>query len=366
MSSSPYIVAPHSDTAHHQALPIASELISPSDPRWINALPHIEHDIYDLPQYAEICALHENAHPCAFYAADHGRLCLIPLLVRPMPAELAVPDHWTDAVSPYGYSSALFHGDVHWIARALAAFGATCRDNYIVSVFLRLNPLIPIAPEIRTMLGVQVKHGSTIAIDLGLSEEGLDRQMRSGHRYDVARLRHRNFTARVDDWSTYDGFIALYDKTMERLHANGYYRFGPDYFTRLKSALGSHLHLVSVCAPDGELSAASLFTERNGIVQYHLAGSAAAFASLAPSKLVVHAAIHWAKAAGNRVLHLGGGIGGREDALFRYKSGFSKNILPFETWRIITDADKYSELVSDPAPAADFFPEYRASSLNGV
>ena len=71
------------------------------------------------------------------------------------------------------------------------------------------------------------------------------------------------------------------------------------------------------------------------------------------------------KKRGNRVLHLGGGLGGAPDSLFAFKAGFSKARHPFRTWRVVVDEDRYRELTRAAQPglaAADvpgFFPAYR-------
>ncbi|MEP3444069.1 MAG: hypothetical protein ABJN53_04670, partial [Flavobacteriaceae bacterium] len=43
--------------------------------------------------------------------------------------------------------------------------------------------------------------------------------------------------------------------------------------------------------------------------------------------------------------NLGGGVGGNEDSLFRFKSSFSKDFKAFKLWKYIVDQDKYEELV---------------------
>ena len=67
--------------------------------------------------------------------------------------------------------------------------------------------------------------------------------------------------------------------------------------------------------------AAGLFFERQGIVQYHLSGSRRPALRRQPTKLMMDDMVAWAQARGNRVLHLGGGVGGREDSLFHFKAG---------------------------------------------
>jgi hypothetical protein len=191
----------------------------------------------------------------------------------------------------------------------------------------------------------------------------LDQQIRRNHKSEILRLIRSGWTTSIDDWSLYERFITIYWETMERVNADEGYYFDTGYFHELKAVLGSRLHLISALTPDGEMAAGGLFTTINGIMQYHLSGTAEAHRLLAPSKLVAHAAIMWGKAAGNRVLHLGGGVGGKEDSLFQFKAGFSNGRLAFQTWRIICDSVKYSALA--PSGCADsctesFFPSYRA------
>ena len=161
-----------------------------------------------------------------------------------------------------------------------------------------------------------------------------------------------------------DAFMRLYGATMERLQADPYYYFGADYFEGIKKALGTKLHLC-VVEIDGEIAAGTLFTEVEGLVEYHLSASDERFTRERPTKLLIHHARAWAKARGNRWLHLGGGLGAAHDNLFQFKAGFSTLRQPFRTWRVVTDEPAYLRLVRDVRPASDgqdragFFPEYR-------
>ena len=69
---------------------------------------------------------------------------------------------------------------------------------------------------------------------------------------------------------------------------------------------------------------------------------------------------------GREILHLGGGLGGREDSLMLFKAGFSDRRHPFRTWRWIVLPEAYARLAAaraarraGPAPSPDFFPAYR-------
>ena len=49
-----------------------------------------------------------------------------------------------------------------------------------------------------------------------------------------------------------------------------------------------------------------------------------------PTKLMLHFVRTWAKDRGLRRLRLGGGVGGKEDSLYRFKAGFSTDRHAFE------------------------------------
>ena len=344
-----------------------TDFLRPSDPRWTQALRAARHDVYDLPAYLSLCAASDTsaggAEATAFYAAENGQYCLIPLLRRPLPAHLSAAPGWTDAISPYGYSGALFAGEPGWAAKAVRAFAGVCADRKILSVLVRLHPLLPPPEAALETMGVRVTHGETVWVDLSVTEAALRANIRPDHRAGVRRLRRDGFRARIDDWSLYGRYIAIYHETMQRLEADPYYHFPQDYFTRLKEAWGPHLHLISVLAPDGALAAAGLFSEIQGIVQFHLSGTAEGFRQQAPSKLMLDTAIEWAKTSGNQILHLGGGLGARQDSLYQFKAGFSRLRSRFETWRIVCDAGLYAEIARTAAgPEADYFPAYRKAA----
>lgn len=65
-------------------------------------------------------------------------------------------------------------------------------------------------------------------------------------------------------------------------------------------------------------------------------------------------------------LHLGGGVGGQQDALYKFKKGFSADDYSFYTVRLITNNNIYRKLCSDLNftdveidDISNFFPLYR-------
>jgi hypothetical protein len=212
-----------------------------------------------------------------------------------------------------------------------------------------------------------VTHGETVYVDLAASNEEIWHQTRLSDRNNISWLRRNGYGARVDDtWGRFADFKGIYRDTMARVGASSDYYFDGAYFDALRSGLGDRLHLIVVEA-GSETAAAGLFTEENGIVQFHLSGTAEAHRQHGPSRLMLDFARGWAKVRGNRWFHLGGGVGGRPDSLFRFKCGFSKLRAPFSTWRVVASRTVYEGAVKIwesrhglTADADDgFFPAYR-------
>ncbi len=347
-----------------------AELLPTDSSKWIRQLERTRHDFYHLPTYARLSAITDGGHAAALLVEDGDRALLLPLIKRMIPD---AGDAW-DATSPYGYPGPLvvapkdqcntFAGEALLFARR------TLREAGCVSVFARLHPVLgPIPTVPRGEAAAVVAHGETITVDLQKTEAEMWGETASGHRNEINRSLRGGHVARIDtEFREASRFIELYRETMDRVGASAYYYFGDEYLTMLRAALGPKLSLALV-EIGGVVAAAGLFVETCGIVEYHLSGSAAAFMKERPTKLMLHCVRSWAKARGNTVLHLGGGVGGAEDSLFKFKSGFSKGRAPFHTFRMIVDADRYRALVrsrmSQPdGPQAEaeltgFFPAYR-------
>jgi lipid II:glycine glycyltransferase (peptidoglycan interpeptide bridge formation enzyme) len=239
----------------------------------------------------------------------------------------------------------------------------TLGSQGVVSAFVRLHPLLNPAPI--EGVGELVTHGATVSIDLTLPWDEYLRQLRCNHRRDIAKAMRHGLVARTDDeFEHYRTFTSLYAETMERRSASRFYRFNDRYFDGLRRSLGERLHLI-VVEEESAIVAAGLFVETSGTVQYHLGGSTGRLRTAEASKLMIHFATSWARERGNHSLHLGGGVGGSDDSLLHFKTGFSALRHPFRTLRVVIDRAEYVHLVRIHAPIAEpaalrgYFPAYR-------
>jgi len=357
-----------------------AEWLLPGDPRWRDMLLEVEHDFYHLPCYAEVMAENDDGVPRAYYDVRSGGAILIPLLLRKIPStDDDMP--WLDAVSPYGYASPVYHDGVteEELKQAFADYIEAGAKAGLVTTFIRLHPLLSkkmtsekvamaISGNINSALNTS---GATVSIDLTQSEGELDQQLRSNHKRNIKSLCAAGFTTSVDNWDDYPLFRHLYSQTMQRVNATAYYQFGETYFHRLRDCLGSALHLCTVMANTGDVACGGLFTKVGGIVQYHLGATADDYSNCAPSKLMFYAVRKWAKSEGARILHLGGGLGGKRDTLFEFKRGFATHVHPFHTVKIIHNDPIYRQITGQWMKKAmggiqqrdDYFPIYRRSHV---
>lgn len=341
-----------------------TEFITPSDRRWKDTLAAVPHDFYHLPEYLRFCERWEGGEAGAFWAESGGSSFLLPLLLRPIPEHLAAPRGWRDALTPYGYPSPLMRGgDESALRFFMEAFVSAARREEIVSAFLRLHPLLPLPPGVVESFGALVLHGETVYIDLTRTPEEIWQGVRENHRRDIRKLQRAGFRVAFDDWSLKEDFARIYRQTMSRLRAESFYCFQNDYFREIRDCLGERIHLAAVLSPEGDVAAAALFVLTNGIVEYHLGGTAEEYLCRAPSKLIFDFAWRWAREEGAKFLHLGGGLGGSNDSLYSFKAGFSRCTADFHTLRMIMDPERYSLLsassTAPPEEPSGYFPTYR-------
>ena len=341
------------------------ELLQPTARAWADVLEATRHDFYHLPSYAELSAKLDGGTARALLVKDGSRALLVPYIARTI---LNAGRAW-DALTPYGYPGPLVSGEDDpaardtFASRALEAASDVLRSEGCVSLFARLHPLIGATP--RPANGQLVQHGTTVHVDLRKTEAELWTDTMSGHRNEINRSIKNGHRAYFDESFRHaDRFVEIYQATMSRVGAAAHYFFDRDYLVGLREALGPRLRLA-VVEIGGTVAATGLFVETGEIVQYHLSGTDDAFLRERPTKLMLHFVRAWAKERGARWLHLGGGVGGGEDSLFKFKAGFSKARSPFFTLRLVVDEARYRALSRARHPETDdtildgFFPLYR-------
>jgi len=295
------------------------------------------------------------------FATDGTDHIAIPLIFREIPNT-----DLFDATSVYGYCGPITNQLFENIPLELIKYfqNQTTRyfkSNKVVTVFSRLHPLID-TTRIFEDFGTVRNVNQTITIDLTKDLDTQRRKYRKTLLYDINKLRSTNYNVvKASTKNEIERFVSIYIETMKRVESKESYFFDREYFTYFieNSCFKSDILLA---VKDMEIAAGAIFTEINGIMQYHLAGTSNKFIRDAPMKLILDEARLMGTQRNLNYLHLGGGVGGSDkDSLFFFKSGFSKNKFDFKVWQMLVDEEKY-ELLSagvDKDTSDNFFPLYR-------
>jgi hypothetical protein len=351
------------------------EILDVNNSKWPNTLKNLLHDVYHLPEYIALDAQRTQTTPEAFLLEDKDRIFFAPYLLRSCDdiVDSTYPKIY-DIISPYGYPGILMNDAAAntpgFPDLALQKFRQTLKDKRVCSAFLRLHPILS-EKFIRNFSSNPFhQNGLTVSIDLTLDEDQIWAKTRKGHQSTINKCLRLGLTARTVAFSQYmDEFIAIYEETMDRVQAQDIYYFSRDYFTGLLQ-LGDKVQL-GIVEFEGRMVCCSLFFESCGIVQAHLGGTKTEFLKQSPFNLLLHYMRLWAKARGNKYLHLGGGVGGIKDNLYTFKSGFSQQTHEFLTCRMVIDCILYNDLLQfraktlnksvEELQSSQFFPAYRAS-----
>ena len=249
-----------------------------------------------------------------------------------------------DVVTPYGYGGPTRDG--FWDAYEIWA-----RERGVVSTFVRFHPLLA------NQRGAPI-HVEELAPTVAWRVER-ERDLLAGlhfkHRNKVRKA--ENAGATVTAASGLGNFVELYEDTMRRIDADGFYLFEPAYWERLEE-----LPLARFDAEiDGEVVASALCLASPPWLHYHLSGTTDAGRSTGASTLVLLEAARWAQAHGYERFHLGGGLGGKADSLHHFKARFDPDgLVPAAVGKAIHDEDAYRELSGGRFDGYEgFFPAYR-------
>ncbi len=343
------------------------------DPLWPAMLGRLDHDIYHHPAYLHAEARWLDGRPEAFVYAEGEASWFAPCILRRsrLPG-MEASGPVLDAVSPYGYPGPVATAGMvcpGFSERAFAAFLAALRRRGAVSAFLRSHPCLDALPQVDDIPGLTERAWATVLIDLDADLDIVWSGVSRRRRQQIASAARAGMRARRQAFV--DGLPSLrriYDETMERVGVGGHERFTAAYFRAL-APLAAHLD-VWIVELQGVPVAATLVSRCGGLVQTLVGGTSTAALPHSPDRLLVWEVIAWAHSAGARAVHLGGGVGGRDDGVLCFKSSFGPGRTRFRTVRAVLDPDRYAALTKARAASlgvdvqtleqTGYFPAYRA------
>ena len=318
-------------------------------------------DIYYSKEYAQLYA-EEGEIICFTLDNEYGS-------INDVFIKRKIINGWYDLSTPYGYGGAVITKCIDR-KKLLESFeermAEFCRKNNIVSQFVRFHPLLDNQNDFGQMYQAKmVAH----TVSVNLLKENLLMEEISGKTRNQIRKAMKNKIEIVFDFDCdrMEEFINIYYKTMDKNNASTYYYFSHEFFYRMKEELKKNLIIVEAFY-NGKMIAASMILLGKRYMHYHLSGSNEESRSLYPTNLILYQTMEWGKKNGYEEFHLGGGYGGDDSSLFKFKKGFSKSEeKKFYIGKKIWNREIYEKLCTgrgiNPYEVS-FFPAYRVERGN--
>jgi len=309
-------------------------------------------DTYHTYDYHKVHAVIDGGIPVMFVNRNGVDIIAVTLLER------SIGTDKIDFTSVYGYTGPISNtlDKSKFLNLYNDLIGALSYSPNYISLFSRVNSLT----VLDSALSAIFQHsGHTVTIDLNLPNEDQVSGYRKKTRYDIKKLKKIGFSCNfVDSGEGIDSFIEIYNAAMKSIGADEYYFFNKSYYVDLFSNDLAEVKMVR-CDLDGQAACVGIFFFCNNIVQYHLGANAKNFLEFSPTKLMIDFVRNYSANTGFEVFHLGGGLSGGDDNLFKFKKGFSNKINKFYLMKEILNKEEYNHL-SKGKNNSSYFPLYRS------
>ncbi|TKC03690.1 GNAT family N-acetyltransferase [Pedobacter frigoris] len=314
-------------------------------------------------------SLNTEGEPLLFVFELAHVFVALPLIKR------GIPDtNYFDLTSVYGYAGPVSNVDLSQldaltVERFKSEFIDFMNEEKCVCVFSRLHPFLNQQVLLGPIGGVR-DNGNTIYMDL---KRSVDEQIANYHprlARQIRHLRHAGLVIKEASDKTEIGiFTDMYNENMSRLHASSNYYFTEDYFEGLLNSTEFSAKLILIYKGIEITSGAIIFLSEH-IIRNHLSATATEYLGDSPSKLLTDEISCMGRSTDAGIFHLGGGVGGKEDSLFQFKSYFSEQRKQDCIWCYVNNQHVYNELTFQVKGGVDsspnFFPAYRRSTAKEV
>ncbi|WP_207425888.1 GNAT family N-acetyltransferase [Pedobacter sp. SYSU D00535] len=310
--------------------------------------------------------LDKSGEPLLYVYGEEEVFIALPLIKRKIK-----DSPFFDFSSVYGYAGPVSNVSFESLPESTmenfkAAFISFMKHEKCICVFSRLNPFINQRKLLERIGGIY-ENGKTIYMDLSTPQEEQYANYEKRLLRQVKQLRKKNYV--IKETMTQDDircFCEMYWDNMKRVNASNHYFFTREYFTTLLDTTAENSKLLMIYDSATPICGAIVFYSKD-VIRNHLSATSEAYLKDSPSKLLTDEISQIGRRLGVKYFHLGGGVGGREDSLFQFKSYFSHTSMLDFTWRFIGDQEAYNSLVEicglKQADKTNFFPLYRSAQL---
>jgi hypothetical protein len=323
----------------HELIPLADRA------RWEAAVARVPHALGHTWEYCDALARTSGLPTYLAVVRSDGGTLACPVAEREH-------DGAIDAVTPYGFSGFTGIGDGEALRQG---WETLAKDREWVAAYIGLHPAL--TPPRSILEGAPTfEHNLLFVLDLERDDDALWRGLSANRR---RALRHWSPDDVRTDAAALGRFLAdEYEGFFARKGAGSATDLAPATLECLVRMPGTFL----VGAPaDGPLESVAMFGLADGIGEYLFNVSTPG--GERHGVTLVWAGVQHLRAAGARVLHLGGGVRPGDD-IAEFKRRFGASTMPLRSIRQVFQAERYAALCAaagvDAADRAGYFPAYRS------
>ena len=311
---------------------------------YLDYFPAGSKDTYFTEEYVKIYETANDEAVC-YVCSEGEQLLLFPYLRRKF---IYKGCEYFDFETAYGYGGPIANTkDEGFITRALQAFAEYCKGNNYVCGFVRFHPLLNNISCYGT-IGKLLVDRPTVGVNLDLAiDEVWMQELTSKNRNTIRKAISNGLEFICDyEFKYLKEFIALYNRTMNKVGADDFYLFPDTYYQKWRENINDSF-LGTVKYGDTVVAGAIFFYSKE-YGHYHLSGSNPEYLYLNPNNLLLWEAIKELKIKDVKKFHLGGGSTLDENnSLLEFKSRFSKNRYIFHIGKTMFNQDLYTEIVNE-------------------
>jgi hypothetical protein len=333
--------------------------------KWQNIVDSFNNnDIYYYPEYVQAYKVNGDGEPILIHYFDGNIEALNVVIKRDLSKidkfkSTIEPNTIFDFITPYGYGGILFkkkysNKDIKFFFNEYKLF---CKKNNVVTEFIRFHPILRNYLNIEKHIEI-IDAGPTVCVSTTNFNQSWTNF--SSKNRNVIRKSQRNGVEIYWGLSKelLKEFKRLYKETMDKDLADQYYYFSESFFESLISDL-KYKMLFFYAKFDGKIISISSIMIHKNLIHYHLSASDKNYRHLSPTNLLLSEVVRYASENNIQKLHLGGGLGGRQDNLYNFKKSFNRlDDYSFKVGKIVYNTDLYKNLVYN-IDSSDYFPLYR-------
>ena len=320
-------------------------------------------EIYYQWEYVDAFYRNGDGIPKLAYAELEDEYVYNVFFIRDIVKDLKLNNEYScyDIITPYGYGGVNANtNNRNLINYFFKNFSIYCNQNKIVSEFVRFNPLLNNFRYYSDDYDI-INASKTVYMKLDNSEQ-IWNDLESRCRNTIRKARNNNLEIKSGlNKKMLSEFIDIYNETMRRDNANSYYFFNDDFFDSILNNLEKNAKIYTVYY-EGKAINSSIILFNGENAHYHLSGTLSEYMKLGANNFSLYEiAVDLCK-LGYKKFHLGGGYGGDDSPLFKFKKSFNKNgELNFYIGKKIYNEKLYNELckLENVDINESYFPAYR-------